>query len=155
MSNSKLDLTISRVIKAPRPVVWSAWENPDIFIKWWAPAPVITTSNKHDFFTGGGFDTTMQLEDGTVMERGEGCFLEVLAPERIVFTDALRGGWRPNEKAFFSAIITLEDHPGGTLYSATVLHKNADDRQKHEDMGFMDGWGTALDQLANTAEAIL
>ena len=57
------------------------------------------------------------------------------------------GGWRPNETAFFSAVITLEDHPQGTLYSATALHKNDEDRRRHAEMGFLDGWGTALGQL--------
>lgn len=152
--NNEKDLTVSRIIKAPRSAVWDAWKTPEHFVKWWAPAPVVTTSNKHDFFAGGGFDTTMTLEDGTVMEGGEGCFLEVIENERIVFTDALRGGWRPNEEAFFSAIITLEEHPEGTLYTATALHKNDEGRQQHMDMGFLDGWGTAIDQLDDLARTL-
>ncbi|NIA68715.1 SRPBCC family protein [Pelagibius litoralis] len=149
-----LDLTVFCIIKAPRSVVWKAWKEPEHFVKWWAPAPVVTISNKHEFYAGGGFDTTMRLEDGTVMEGGEGCFLEVIENERIVFTDALRGGWRPNEEAFFSAIVTLEDHPEGTSYTATALHKNEIDRQTHADMGFMDGWGTAIKQLGKLAEKL-
>ena len=121
-------------------------------MKWWAPAPVVTTSTKHDFFHGGGLGTTMQLEDGTVMDGGEGCFLEVIENERIVFTDALQGGWRPNEQAFFSAIIVLEEHPDGTLYTATALHKKNEDRQGHLEMGVLDGWGTAIEQLGTLAE---
>ena len=150
--NNEKDLTVTRVIRAPRRSVWRAWEDPEHFVKWWAPAPVTTESNKHEFFAGGGFDTTMTLEDGTVMEGGEGCFLEVIEHERIVFTDALQGGWRPNEEAFFSAVITLEEHPEGTLYTATALHKNDKDRQTHSEMGFMDGWSTALAQLAELVE---
>lgn len=108
---------------------------------------MITISHKHQFYAGGGFDTTMRLEDGTVCEGGEGCFLEVVENERIVFTDALRGGWRPNEGSFFSAVITLAEHSDGTLYTATALHKNDADRQKNADMGFLDGWSTAIEQL--------
>ena len=151
MSNDK-DLTVSRVIKAPRATVWKAWKDPEHFVKWWAPSPVKTSSNMHELFTGGGFDTTMTLDDGTVMEGGEGCFLQVIENEKIVFTDALQGGWRPNEEAFFSAVITLEEHPEGTLYTATALHKNTEDRQKHADMGFLDGWGPAIDQLKKLVE---
>ncbi|MGB7417976.1 MAG: SRPBCC family protein [Erythrobacter sp.] len=154
--NSKIDgkdLSVTRIIKASPGLVWAAWKEPEQFVKWWAPAPVVTISNKHDLFAGGGFDTTMRLPDGTVMEGGEGCFLEVVENERIVFTDALQGGWRPNEEAFFSAIITLEEHPEGTLYTATALHKNDEDRQKHAEMGFLDGWSTALKQLAELAES--
>lgn len=153
--NSDLDLTVSRVIKAPPSVVWQAWRDPEHFEKWWTPAPVVTVSTKHEFFAGGGFGTTMQLEDDTVMEGGEGCFLEVIENERIVFTDALRGGWRPNEEAFFSAVITFEEHPQGTLYTATALHKTSEDRQKHKEMGFLDGWGTAIEQLGKLAEQLI
>ena len=145
------DLTVSRVIRASPAIVWEAWKNPELFVKWWAPAPILTTSNKHEFFAGGGFDTSMTLADGTVIEVGEGCFLEVIENKRIVFTDALRGGWRPNEESFFSAVITLEGHPDGTFYTATALHKNDEDRQKHAEMGFLDGWGAAIDQLAQLA----
>ena len=152
MSDNERDLTVSRVIKAPRAEVWKAWQEPDRLVQWWAPAPVTTESIKHEFFAGGGFATTMRLADGTIIEAGEGCFLEVVAPERLVFTDALQGGWRPNEEAFFAAVITLEQHPDGTLYTATALHKNAQDRQKHAEMGFIDGWGKAIAQLARLAE---
>jgi hypothetical protein len=33
-----------------------------------------------------------------------------------------------------------------------VLHKNPADRQKHADMGFHDGWGTVIGQLATLVE---
>ncbi len=96
----------------------------------------------------------MKQEDGTIVHEKEGCFLEVIENERIVFTDALQGGWRLNEQAFLTAIITLEDHPEGTLYTTTAMHKNREDCQKHADMGFMEGWGTALAQLARLAEEL-
>uniref|UniRef100_UPI00148F6759 SRPBCC domain-containing protein n=1 Tax=Acinetobacter baumannii TaxID=470 RepID=UPI00148F6759 len=47
-----------------------------------------------------------------------------------------------------TAIITFTPEGTGTRYAARVLHKNAADSQKHEEMGFHDGWGTAIDQLA-------
>lgn len=155
MSTNDRDLTVSRIIYAPPSTVWKAWKDSQHLVKWWAPAPVVTTSNKHEFFTGGGFHTTMTLGDDTVMEGGEGCFLEVVENKRIVFTDALQGGWRPNEEAFFSAVITLEQHPDGTLYTATALHKNVEDCRKHAEMGFMDGWGTCIEQLGKLAEKLI
>lgn len=72
------------------------------------------------------------------------CFLDVEDGERIVFTNALVGGWRPAEQPFMTAIITLQDHPLGTEYVAHVMHKNNADRNMHEEMGFYDGWGTSL-----------
>lgn len=148
------DLTVSRVIKAPREVVWEAWRNPEHLAKWWAPEPVKTEVRALDLRPGGAFDTLMTLPDGTEIG-GEGCFLDIAEPERIVFTDALRGGWRPNEEAFFSAVITLDSHADGTLYTARALHKNAADREKHRDMGFLDGWSTSLAQLDRLVGTLL
>jgi uncharacterized protein YndB with AHSA1/START domain len=34
-----LDLTTSRIIKAPRRLVWSAWTDPENLAQWWIPAP--------------------------------------------------------------------------------------------------------------------
>jgi uncharacterized protein YndB with AHSA1/START domain len=61
----------------------------------------------------------------------------------------LKEGWQPAEPWLaLPAIITFEAEGGGTRYSARVLHRNAADSRKHEEMGFHDGWGTAIDQLA-------
>ena len=148
------DLTVSRIIKAPRSAIWHVWKELEYFVKWWAPVPVITISNKHEFFPGGAFDTVMKLPDGTE-HGGKGCFLYVAENERIVFTDALQGGWRPNEDSFFSAIITLEDHPEGTNYTAIALHKNDTERQKHAEMGFVEGWGKCIKQLDELAQKLV
>lgn len=37
--NYNLDLAISRVIRAPRQLVWSAWADTATFERWWVPAP--------------------------------------------------------------------------------------------------------------------
>jgi uncharacterized protein YndB with AHSA1/START domain len=65
-----------------------------------------------------------------------------------VFTDTLEPGFRPAEAPFFTAVITLEDQGGRTRYTARALNKNAADRETHEQMGFHEGWGRCLDQLA-------
>ena len=42
----------------------------------------------------------------------------------------------------------------GTRYAARLLHKNATDSKKHEDMGFHEGWGRTIDQLAALVERL-
>ena len=55
----------------------------------------------------------------------------------------------------FTAIHTFEDSGDGkTLYTATVLHKDAADAEAHAAMGFHDGWGTCADQLAEVARSL-
>lgn len=151
-SNPDLDLTISRIIKAPRSVVWSAWTNPESFEQWWIPAPAKCKVSEMDLRPGGAFVTQISENGGDFMPHLSGCFLALDDLERIVFTNSLVGGWRPAEQPFMTAIITLQDHPLGTDYVAHVMHKNNADRNTHEELGFYDGWGTVAEQLAKLVE---
>lgn len=148
-----LDLTISRLIRAPRAAVWSAWTDPDSFAQWWIPAPAKCEVVEMDIRPGGAFITRISENGAPFSPHLSGCFLAVDLLERIVFTNALVGGWRPAEQPFMTAIITLDDHPEGTQYNAHVMHRNKADRTLHHDMGFADGWGTVAEQLGRFAEA--
>ena len=77
----------------------------------------------------------------------QGVFLEIVTPERIVFTDAFGEGWQPSAEPFMTAIATFEDLGGKTKYTARALHWSAAAREKHERMGFHQGWGASLDRL--------
>ena len=149
--DTELDLTISRVIKAPRDAVWNAWTDPASFEQWWIPAPARCRVVAMELRPGGSLETLMS-EGGDFVPHLRGCFLAVDDRERIVFTNALTGGWRPAENPFITAIITLRDHPEGTDYAAHVMHKSGADRSMHEELGFYDGWGTVAEQLAALVE---
>ncbi|MDZ7778377.1 MAG: SRPBCC domain-containing protein [Gemmatimonadota bacterium] len=43
--------------------------------------------------------------------------------------------------------MTLEPDAGGTRSVARAMHPDEDGRKQHEEMGFLEGWGTCLDQL--------
>jgi uncharacterized protein YndB with AHSA1/START domain len=149
----QLDLEVSRIIKAPRASVWKAWTTPDKFAKWWIPAPALCRVQAMELRPGGAL-TTLMSEDGSG-EFGphlDACFLEIEEGKRIVFTNALVGGWRPAEQPMMTAIITMEDHDLGTAYRAVAMHKNHDDQAMHEKFGFYDGWGTVTAQLAALVE---
>jgi Activator of Hsp90 ATPase homolog 1-like protein len=47
----------------------------------------------------------------------------------------------------FTAILSLDPHENSTKYKATVIHGDGGSCKRHNDMGFQDGWGKALDQL--------
>lgn len=150
--NPDLDLTLSRVIKAPRSAVWRAWTDRASFEQWWVPAPAKCKVVEMDLHPGGAFTTQISENGGAFTPHLNACFLAVEEGERIVFTNALVGGWRPAEQPFITAIITLRDHPMGTDYVAYVMHKNNADRTMHEELGFYDGWGTVVEQLAKLVE---
>lgn len=147
-----LDLVLTRVIDAPRALVWRAWTEPEHLKKWWVPKPWQLVDCEVDLRPGGVFNSVMRSPEGADHPM-KGLYLEVVDGERIVFTDALVAEYRPAEEPFFTAIITFEDHDGGTKYTARAMHKNDVDRQKHEEMGFHTGWGTCADQLADLVQS--
>jgi uncharacterized protein YndB with AHSA1/START domain len=149
-ADARLDLVLTRIIDAPPSLIWKALTDPELLKRWWAPAPLTTPECEMDVRPGGLFRTLMRAPDGTEYP-GRGCFLDLVENERIVFTDALEAGWRPAEKPFFTAIITLEATGAGTRYTARALHKNEADRETHEKMGFHEGWGRCAEQLARLA----
>lgn len=152
----KLDLVLERVVDVPRELVWSAWTVPEHVMKWFTPAPWTTVDCEIDLRPGGIFRTVMRSPEGQEFPH-VGCYLEIAEPQRLVWTVALAPGYRPSsdstEVPAFTAVISLEPHGLGTKYRALVLHKDQAGRQKHEDMGFHEGWGSALDQLVAMAKA--
>jgi uncharacterized protein YndB with AHSA1/START domain len=146
VSDPRLDLVLERFVDIPRELVWRAWTETEHLKKWFAPAPWTTVDCEVDLRPGGLFRTVMRSPEGEDFPN-VGCYLEVVEHERLTWTDALGPGYRPALKPFFTAIITLEDHAGGTKYTARALHKDDADRKTHEDMGFHDGWSQCLDQL--------
>lgn len=141
-----LDLRLTRHLSAPPSLVWRAWTDPAHLAQWWAPAPYTVSDCEIDPRPGGVMKMTMHAPSGESFP-SEGCFLEVEQGRRIVFSDALQRDWRPSAESFFTAAITIEPDGDGTRYDAHVLHANADDKAKHEAMGFHLGWATCIDQL--------
>ena len=152
-AHSELDLTVSRIIKAPRSTVWNAWTDPGSFEQWWVPAPEVCRVQEMNLRPGGSFRTEISQDGVEFGPHIIGCFLAVDELERIVFTDALVDGWRPAEASFVTAVITMKDHPDGTEYIATAMHRSVADRDRHEQLGFHDGWGTVTRQLADLVES--
>jgi uncharacterized protein YndB with AHSA1/START domain len=149
----RLDLTLTRLVDVPRALVWKAWTTPEHLKKWWAPKPYETIDCEMDLRPGGIFRTVMRSPEGNEFPT-KGIFLEIVQNERIVLTDTLEPGYWPATNPFFTAIVTLQDEGGKTRYTARALHKDDADREKHEKMGFHEGWGKCLDQLVAVATGL-
>ena len=142
----ELDLVLERVVDVSPELVWRAWTEPKQLMQWFTPVPWKTVACEIDLRPGGGFRTVMRGPDGKEND-STGCYLEVVSNRRLVWTDALGPGYRPNANAFFTAIITMEPEGKGTRYRVVAKHRDPAGRTAHEEMGFHKGWGTALDQL--------
>jgi uncharacterized protein YndB with AHSA1/START domain len=144
--NPELDLVLEREVDVPRELVWAAWTQPEQVKVWFTPRPWTVSHCEIDLRPGGRFNTTMCSPEGQEFPNA-GCYLEVVPNERLVFTDALTTGFRPSGKPFMTAVVTLEARGSATFYRAHVMHADEAARKQHEEMGFLTGWGKALDQL--------
>lgn len=152
----ELDLRLERIVAVPVARVWRAWTEPTLLKQWFTPAPWQTVEAEIDLRPGGIFRTVMQSPEGQQFPN-LGCWLEVVPHRRLAWTDALLPGFRPSAripdgscglKSFFTAFLELEAlDEGRTRYTATAVHRDAEDSRSHAQMGFQDGWGAALDQL--------
>jgi uncharacterized protein YndB with AHSA1/START domain len=130
--------------------------------KWFTPAPWKTIGCEIDLRPGGAFKTVMLSPEGQEFP-STGCYLEIVPNEKLVWTSALAPGYRPCQPTgdkkcdtfAMTAIVMLEPHGKGTKYTALVVHGDEESRDKHEKMGFHDGWGTALDQLVAAAATMI
>lgn len=147
------DLVLSRLVAAPRELVWRAWTEPELLKKWFAPAPFALSEVEVDVRPGGAFRGAMRGPEGEEFPLS-GVYLEVVEGERLVTTDVLDPGWRPAQEPFMTTIVTLADEAGGTRYIARVLHRSEEDVKRHVEMGFFDGWGTCADQLERLAQSL-
>ena len=159
----KLDLVLERTIDAPIDLVWKAYTDPEHLKQWFAPRPYKITECDLDLKPGGIFRIRMVGPEGFDTGHGNaGCVLEVVEGRKLAWTSALGPGYRPAElgeegcESFpMTAIVTFADAGNGkTAYRAVALHKDASDREKHEQMGFHDGWGTVAGQLEEFAKTL-
>lgn len=140
------DLVLTRLIDAPRDKLYRAWTDPALLTQWFAPKPWSTPRAETDLRIGGSSTIVMADENGTEYPN-TGQYLEIVPNEKLVFTDAFVGDWKPSAKPFMTVVLTFEDKGGKTLYTATVRHWTVEDRKAHEQMGFHEGWGLCANQL--------
>ena len=78
------EIVLTRLLDAPRELVWKAWTEPEHLIKWWGPDGFTNTFHEIDVRTGGEWRFVMHGPDGTDYDNFVR-FLEVVQPERIVY----------------------------------------------------------------------
>lgn len=147
------ELVITRLIDAPRELVYRCWTDAELLKKWFAPSPWTTPEAKLDVRAGGANRIVMRSPEGEDYPN-LGVYLEVVPNEKLVFTDAFTDAWAPSDKPFMVVTITFEDVGAKTRYTARVRHWSVEDREVHEKMGFHQGWGQCASQLEDTAKQV-
>jgi uncharacterized protein YndB with AHSA1/START domain len=148
------ELVLTRLIDAPREALYRCWTESELLRQWFAPAPFSTPIAELDVRAGGSNFIVMQSPDGQEIPN-HGVYLEVVPNQKLVFTDAYVSAWAPSPNPFMTVILTFEDAGAGqTRYTARVRHFTVEGCQRHEQMGFHQGWGQCADQLAALAKTL-
>ena len=79
------ELTLRRLIDAPRPRVWEAWTEPRMVASWWVPKGMTMPVCELDVRPGGRLLLHLSGYGNVNPVKGE--FREVLKPQRLVFTN--------------------------------------------------------------------
>ncbi len=80
------EVTITRVLHAPRALVFAAWTEPKHLAQWWGPKGFTNPVCQIDARVGGALRIHMRAPDGAIYPM-QGVIRELVAPERLVFTN--------------------------------------------------------------------
>jgi uncharacterized protein YndB with AHSA1/START domain len=141
------EIVISRVVDAPRELVWEAMTNPQHIIHWWGPRGFSTTIEQMDVRPGGAWKQIMHGPDGANYPNSS-TFHEVVKPERIVYS---LGGGREGAPAhhFVSTWTFNEIAPNKTKVTIHMVFPTAVDRDKVvKEFGAIEGGKQTLERLS-------
>jgi uncharacterized protein YndB with AHSA1/START domain len=128
------EITIRRVLDAPREEVWDAWTQPDRLAAWWGPRGWSTPPENVtiDLRPGGSLRvTSLSDEDGSEMTT-VGVFSDVVEPERLAFDEASEDAWHDGA----SSTVTFTDLGNGRteMVLRSTIH-TTDEMRVHAEAG--------------------
>jgi uncharacterized protein YndB with AHSA1/START domain len=157
---SNKEFVISRVLDAPRDLVWKCFTDVEHMEKWWGPKGVTIVKAEMDLRPGGTYHYAMKTPDGSVMW-GKFVFREIKAPERLHFVNSFsdeaggvtRHPLAPSWPLQMISTFTFEEVEGGkTKFTVRWSPLEATPQeQKTFDEGHASmtgGWSGTMDQLA-------
>lgn len=140
------EIVMSRLLDAPRELVWDAFTDPKQVVQWWGPNGFTTTIHEMDVRPGGRWRHTMHCPDGTNYPNAS-VFKEVVKPERIVYGHG--GGKEGGPGVTFEASWTFEAQGDKTLLTGRMVFATAAAREfVVKEHGAIEGGKQTLARLA-------
>jgi len=142
----------TRILDAPRALVFQMWTDPKHLSQWWGPNGFTTTTSAFDMRPGGVWRFVMHGPDGRDYENRI-TFEEVVPPERIVYR---HGGGGDVEPVQFRTTVTFEDLGGKTRLTMRGQFPSAAERERvireyGADKGLVQTLARLADYLAKQA----
>jgi uncharacterized protein YndB with AHSA1/START domain len=143
-STADREIVISRVVEAPRELVWQAWTQPEHVAQWWGPNGFTSTIQEMDVRVGGVFRMIMHgmgQDFPNVMT-----YLEVVEPERLVYDHGNGEAGDPNQ---FHVTVTFAEQDGKTEVTMRSLFATPEARDYvAREFGAIEGGRQHLARLA-------
>jgi uncharacterized protein YndB with AHSA1/START domain len=148
-----VEIVITRVLDAPRDLVFRAWTEPDLVMRWWGPKDFTTPVCEIDLRPGGVWFSCMRSPEGQDF-CSKSIYHEIVEPERLVYTDSFADAEGNVVPASYYGM--TEDWPLESI--ATVTFEEVGDKTKlkihsadipmGEDADLSrEGWNESLDRL--------
>ena len=116
----------TRVLDAPRDLVWLVWTDPKHLAHWWGPDGFRTTTSAYDFRPGGVWRFIMHGPDGRDYQNRV-TFDEIVKPERLAYH---HGGGDDAEPVQFRTTVTFEDLGNKTRVTLRGDFPSAEERAR-------------------------
>lgn len=84
LANADRQILITRLLSAPKIVVWDAWTKPEHLVHWYGPDGFSLTSNEMKVKPGGIWEFILHGPDGRNYPN-KIVFVEVEKPDRLVY----------------------------------------------------------------------
>jgi uncharacterized protein YndB with AHSA1/START domain len=148
-------IVITRVLEAPRELVWKAWTVCERLMRWWGPKDFTTPFCAIDLRVGGLYRNSMRSPEGKDYW-STGVYREIVPLKRIVCTDSFadeEGNIVPATHYGMSAdfplemlvTVTFEEMDGKT--KLTLRHALGSAPASERDL-CQQGWNESLDKLS-------
>src|ERR1700751_1700594 len=111
------EIVVSRVISAPRELVFEAFTAVRHLSRWWGPEGFTTTTQSFEFHVGGEWNFVLHGPDGTDYSEWI-VWTEITPPERIAL---LHGEFRDDPNAFVSVLAFESDGAATRIEMRTVF----------------------------------
>lgn len=144
---AKQDLALTRVFNAPRALVWKAWTDPKHLAQWWGPHNFTNPFCEIDVRAGGVIRIDMRGGNGVTYPMA-GVYLEVVEPERIVFTSGALDATGKMMFEFLNTVTFAEKGGKTTMTLESRLMKTSAEAKPYLS-GHAAGWGQSLERLAS------
>lgn len=151
MTNSARDtadreIVITRMIDAPRDLVFEVWTDAKHLAAWWGPTGFTTTTSAFDMRPGGVWRFVMHGPNGRDYQNRI-TYDEIVRPERIVYR---HGGSDDVEPVQFQTTVTFEDIAGKTKLTMRALFPSAAERDRVvKEYGAVEGGEQTIGRLAD------